>query len=171
MKRRIALILGMILALSLTACGAAPAAPAETEAQVQLANPYGTYETAAQMQEAAGLDVSLPETLPDWVNETIYRAIPGELVEVIYTDGDNEIRVRIKNGSEDISGVYDADTKEVKDITVGEKTVHVKGEAQENGEFLIYVCTWNTSEGRTYSVTSRNGVPEETMVPVLEQVR
>ena len=148
MKRMFALILSCILALAFTACGTQPRETEPTEGKVQLANPYGTYETAQEMMEAAGLEVSLPEALPDWVSETIYRAIPQELVEVIYTDGDNEIRVRVKNGSGDISGVYDADTKEEKDLSVGENTVHVKGETQADGSFLVFVCTWNSAAGR-----------------------
>ena len=171
MKRIFALTLSCILGLALTACGPQPQEAEPTEGKVQLANPYGTYETAREMMDAANLEVTLPEELPDWVSETIYRAIPQELVEVIYTDGDNEIRVRVKNGSGDISGVYDADTGEQKDVSVGENTVHVKGETQEDGSFLVFVCTWNSADGRAYSVTSRNGVAEEVMLPILEQVQ
>lgn len=167
MKQLIALTLGLILVLSLSACGQTEA----PEEQVQIANPYGTYETAEEMQEAANLEVNLPEILPDWVTETIYRAIPGELVEVIYAGGSNEIRVRIKNGSEDISGVYDTDTKEEKEVSMGENTVHLKGVTQEDGNFLVFVSTWNTPDGRTYSVTSREGAEEAVLLPILEQIR
>lgn len=171
MNRFFTLTLALLLALSLGACGSAPEEPQPTAGSVQLANPYGTYETAEEMQDAADLEVSLPESLPGWVTETIYRAIPGELAEVIYTDGNNEIRVRIKEGSEDISGVYDADTKEAKDITLGDNTLHLKGEILETGDFNVLVSTWNTAEGRTYSVTSRNGVLEAELLPLLEQIR
>ena len=169
MRKFLILCFALMLILSLSACGSTSPEPAEKPAQI--ANPYGTYETAGQMQEAAGLQVCLPEVLPDWVTETIYRAIPGELVEVIYTDGDNEIRVRIKEGSEDISGVYDTDAREEKDVTAGENTVHLKGKASEEGGFTVFVSTWTTAAGRTYSVTSRNGVPEEVMLPILEQIQ
>ena len=166
MKKWILLTMSLILVFSLTACGQAEA-PKEN---VQLANPYGTYETAEEMQEAAGLEANLPTNLPDWVTETVYRAIPREMIEVIYAGGSNEIRVRIKNGSEDISGVYDAYTKEGKDISVGENTVHLKGTTQEDGSFLVFVSTWHTLDGRTYSVTSREGVEQSVLLPILEQV-
>ena len=171
MKRMIGLTLALILALSLAACGSQPAKTESTGSGVQLANPYGTYDTQEAMMEAAGLEVRLPEALPQWVTETVYRAIPGELVEVIYTDGGNEIRVRIKNGSEDISGVYDADTKEQQDVTVGENTVHLKGETQEDGDFLVFVSTWNTLDGRTYSVTSPEGISLEELLPLLSEIQ
>ena len=169
MKKITALLLSLMLVLSMTACGSREN---ETpEENVQLANPYVDCENAEQMSELAGLEVSLPENMPDWVTETVFRAIPGQLAEVIYTGEDNEIRVRIKNGSGDISGVYDSDTREEKDIEVSENSVHLKGESLENGDFTVYVSTWQSTEGRTYSVTSVNGVPEELLVPILEQIR
>ena len=171
MKKITLLFTALLVILSLSACGDPPAEIQNAEKPLQIANPYGTYETIREMEDASGLVVSLPQTLPDWVNETIYRAIPGELAEILYTDGSNEIRVRIKNGTEDISGVYDTDAREEKDVAVGEYTVHLKGETQENGDFLVFVSTWNTSEGRTYSVTSRNGVSETVLLPLLSQIR
>ena len=161
--------LSLILLLSLAACEAHT--PEPTAPKVQLANPYGTYETAEEMQEAAGLAVSLPAQLPDWVSQTIYRAIPGELVEVIYTDGSNEIRVRIKQGSENISGVYDMDAREETDVTVGENTVHLKGMTQEDGSFIVLVSTWTSAQGRTYSVTSPGGVAQAELIPILEAIQ
>ena len=169
MKKCIFMMMSLVLLLSLAACGAEAEPPAEKP--VMIANPYGTYETAEQMQSAAELQVSLPENLPQWVTETIYRAIPGELVEVIYKGESNEIRVRIKNGDQDISGVYDCGPSQEKDVTVGENPVHLKGQTTQEGEFLVLVSTWNTSEGRTYSVTSTEGVLEATLIPILEQIR
>ena len=171
-------ILALALTLILCGCGAAPAEsqipPTE---RVQIANPYGTYETAQEMQEAAQLEVSLPTALPDWVTETIYRAIPGELIEVIYTNREdpqeiNEIRVRIKEGSEDITGVYGSNAQEIRSVTVGENTVELQGVTLETtGEFLVFVSKWTTEEGRTYSVTSTLGVTEEVLMPILSEIR
>ncbi|MGI5976926.1 MAG: hypothetical protein ACOX68_04425 [Candidatus Limivicinus sp.] len=165
MRKITALVMCLFAILSLAACGNSGSGE-----NAQLPNPFVDYETPEEMQKAAGLEVTLPENLPDWVSETLYRAIPGELVEVIYTDGDNEIRVRVKEGSEDISGVYDSGSLEERDVPLGENTAHLKGETLESGEFSVQVCIWSSSEGRSYSVTSRNGVPEDILLPIAAQV-
>ena len=176
MKKEIALTAGLLLALSMTACGAPAQAPAATEASETLGsiqnmvNPYLTCEDAETMQAEAGFEVSLPAQLPDWVTETIYRTIPGELIEVIYAGEGNEIRVRVAGGSVDISGVYDSDQKEEKDITVNGRSVHLKGETGEDGVFTAFVSTWNTPEGRTYSVTSTQGVAEDVLSGLIADI-
>ena len=186
MKRILVIGMGLALMMSLAACGtqdapassaAASSASAEsaeassgTGGMAQIGNPYVTCADAAEMQQQAGLEVALPEQLPAWVEETIYRAMPGKLVEVIYQNADNEIRVRAAEGSEDISGVYNSDHSYEAEVTVGENTVHVKGDKAEDGTVTLFVCTW-TAEGRTYSVTSANGAAEAEMLAVVEAVR
>ena len=120
------------------------------------------------MEQAAGFTVTLPEIHPDWVTETIYRVIPGELVEVIYLGAENELRVRIAMGSRDISGVYDSDPGVEKDVALGENQIHLKGMEAEDGSLTVLVSTWTTEAGRTYSVTSTAGIPEAQM---LEQIQ
>ena len=179
MKKLIAMTMGLILTLSLTGCGsAAPSAETakatevpETHSVQNMINPYWTCQDAAEMQQKAGFEVSLPEHLPQWVSETIYRTIPEELIEVIYAGEDNEIRVRIARGTVDISGVYDSDASQEKDVTVGENTVHLKGEPAADGSLTVLVSTWTTAEGRTYSVTSTQGVAESSLTQLISQIR
>ena len=171
MKKLLTLTMVMMLLLSLAACGEKEPEPTEAAPMIGMPNPYLTCETAEEMQEKAGLEVSLPQSLPQWVTETVYRTIPDELIEVIYRNEENEIRVRIAEGSEDISGVYDSDHTAEKEVTVGDHTVHVKGDTDESGAQLLFVCTWNTAEGRTYSVTSPQGVPEEVMLKLIAEIR
>ena len=186
MKKILAAGLSLAMLLSLTACGGTTENTADGgnsavqsstvmpeklpsgNGGVQLGNPYVTCGDAEEMQEQAALSLTLPEKLPDWVTETIYRAMPGKLAEVIYQGGENEIRVRAAEGSEDISGVYGSD-REARDVTVGEKTIHTKG-ADADGERLLFAATW-TDGGRTYSVTSTQGVPEETLLELVEEIR
>lgn len=178
MKNWLYMTLALALALSLAACGTEHPASAPTETAftapahiANMVNPYLTCQTAAEMQEKAGFDISLPTGLPDWVTETIYRTIPSELIEVIYVGADNEIRIRCAMGSVDISGVYDTDQKEEKNVSVGSSTVHLKGETREDGVFHVCVATWHTEEGRTYSVTSTSGVSEDTALDLIAEVK
>ena len=169
MKKWITVCLLGALLLGLAGCGNQK--KTEMQGSVQLANPYVTLESEEEMEAQAGLEVSLPEALPQWVEETIYRAMPGKLAEIIYAGGSNEIRVRIAEGSEDISGVYDSDIREVRELEQGDRTLHVKSSTGEAGESLVYGITWNTPEGRTYSVTSPEGVPEDIMLAVAAEVK
>ena len=171
MKKLLTLTMVMMLLMSLAACGEKEPEPTEAAPMIGMPNPYLTCETAEEMQEKAGLEVSLPHSLPQWVTETVYRTIPDELIEVIYRNEENEIRVRIAEGSEDISGVYDSDHTAQEEVPVGDYTVHVKGDTDASGARLLFVCTWNTAEGRTYSVTSTQGVPEEVMLKLIAEIR
>ena len=185
MKKILAIGLSLVMMLALAACGnqdapvsssvaASSAAEESTEAPggvggVQIGNPYVTCADAAEMYEQAGLELTLPAELPAWVNETIYRAMPGTLAEVIYAGEDNVIRVRAAAGSEDISGVYDSDHGYEADLEACEYAVHVKGE-ETDGAVTLYACTW-TFEGRTYSVTSTGGVAEAEMLQLVSAIR
>lgn len=178
MKKWFTITLGLALAIALTACGAKNADPVSGETEptkplniANMVNPYLTCQDAEEMQEKAGFEMSLPAVLPDWVTETIYRTIPDELIEVIYAGEGNELRVRCAMGSADISGVYDTDHQEAKEAVIQDHTVNLKGETREDGGFMVYVCTWNTTEGRTYSVTCPQGIPGEVLLPILTEIR
>lgn len=135
----------------------------------QIANPYVTCESARDMYNQAGFEIALPSQLPDWVTKVVYRAMPGRLIEVIYSGENNEIRVRAAEGSDDVSGVYDASGDTEKDIEVNGNSVHIKGNS--DGENLqVLVCTW-TSDGKTYSLTSSSGVAEDVMQEIIAQIK
>ena len=132
---------------------------------VQIANPYVDLKSAEEMMDAANLEVNLPTSIPDWVTETIYRAMPEKLIEVIYKDDVNEIRVRVATGSDDISGVYGSD---------GEvKTVDVNGQKVEftmiDGRTVM--AKWTNDMPRTYSITSTEGIPEDVMTKICSEVK
>ena len=189
MKKFTVIAASLVLALSFAACGSTadstvtsepaesvPASSAASEERpmnipggVQIANPYVTLETAEEMQEAAGLEVSLPTQLPEWVTETIYRAMPDELIEVIYKNEENEIRVRIAEGNEDISGVYGGEYAVSKEVPVGENTVAVNGN-MDGDVLMVTAASWITAE-RTYSVTSTAGVAEADLLALIAEIQ
>ena len=89
---------------------------------------------------------------------------------LIYQGQDNEIRVRIANGDEDISGVYGGEYTTSKQLSLGDATVTAQGTEGAEGELLLFMNTW-TADGRTYSVTSTAGVPEAEMLQILEEIK
>ena len=166
MKKLLPLVLSLVLALALVGCGekAAPREEAASGENAQIANPYVTLSSAEEMLDTAGLTVSLPAQLPDWVTETVYRAMPGKLMEVIYRNDTNEIRVRAALGTEDISGVYDSESAVLVDMTVQGNTVHMKGKGD-----LVNLATW-TDGTMTFSVSSPAGIDLAVMEQIVAEI-
>lgn len=106
MKKR--LLLMLVLLLFLTGCAVSEAPPTTEAAQtVQLANPWVSYDTLAEAEEAAGVSLSMPEEIENFRAES-FRVMNGQLLEVRYRDGDFTVTVRKQPGEgQDISGVFE----------------------------------------------------------------
>ena len=101
-----------MIIIILTGC-AGTSVPAESPTQdtietTQIANPWVGYTKLQDAEEAVGFPLDIPETIADTYHAEEFRIMNGELLEVIYRDGDEfEVRVRKKAGEgEDISGNY-----------------------------------------------------------------
>lgn len=80
--------------------------------QLQIANPWKSYNTLADAEGACGLTYPVPGNIPAGYTAESYRVMNGSLLEVTYRNGDTEITVRMQAGSGlDISGVYETFTK------------------------------------------------------------
>lgn len=100
------LIFLMLLCLVLTGCGGETVAP--TEGELQLANPWKSYDSIEEAEAACGLDFPLGNTVADSYQAESFRVMEGELMEVTYRDGDFEVTVRMQSEEgQDISGVYE----------------------------------------------------------------
>ena len=114
MKRRIAAAVLAALILC-PACAVQQSATAESgngngqepAGTAQMANPFAKYDSLAESEEAAGVSIPVPEAVEGGSNR-VYRAIPGELLEVIYyDDSENETaRIRKAQGTERLDGDY-----------------------------------------------------------------
>ena len=104
------LIIMIVVCLAILAgCGTKPAEEAtEPAGQMQIGNPWKSYDTLADAQAASGLVFPLPESIPNGYGAEIFRVMNGKLLEVQYKNGESGITVRIQAGeNEDISGVYE----------------------------------------------------------------
>lgn len=109
-----------------------------------------------ELSSLAGFPVpDVADAIPFSVKETSYSLLWGELAQAGYsgTNGE-EITLRISDGEEDNSGVYDT-FPIINDWTVGNTTVTVKG---ENGQYTLAV--W-TMDNRAYSVYAYPAQPEK----------
>jgi hypothetical protein len=110
----------------------------------QIPNPFIDCATIEDAQKLAGFNMTVPDLMPEGYSKTAIRAVKNKEIEIIYLNGDSEIRIRKAIGSaigiEDISGDYTA-YKEVNKVEIGSVNVTMKG---DNGK--VNVSTWNEGE-------------------------
>lgn len=167
MKKLIIIVLGTIVVISIVVIGAVGALPfasfkvSEKSSgqviggnQVQIPNPFIDCVTIEEAQKLAGFNITMPDTMPEGYSRTAIRAVKNKEIEIIYLNGDSEIRFRKAIGSaigiEDISGDYNA-YKEVKESEIGKVKVTMKGD-----EGKVNVSTWSSGE-YVFSITVNCG--------------
>ena len=102
MKKIIAIIL-LCVAFTLLFSGCQTT---KAEPSTAIANPWSDWASLKEAEAAVGFEFGLPETIGQFSAEN-FRTMNNELLEIIYRDGDCEVRVRKQAGEEqDISGDY-----------------------------------------------------------------
>lgn len=164
-KQITALLFLAAMTFTLAACGSSgisesiPESAPENETasgSTQIANPYTECETLEQAAELAGFSLSLPESAADYPDRA-YRAIEGEMIEVIDRGGDEEIRIRKASGSRDVSGSFNQHS-ESGTVEAGALRMATQGDAG-----LVHVATW-TQGDFSFSITSTAGMTSEELV-------
>lgn len=173
MKRLLLVTVTVALGLSLVACGA-PAGSDSPEPEsstggglggnVQLANPFTDHETLADAEEAAGFTLTLPDPMPDWVEQTVYRSMGTDMLEVIGEGAENQLRIRKGPASEgSISGVsqsFDVTT----DTNINGIDVTICGTEEKS-----YLAEWQ-ADGYAYSLYAENGLSDADSVSLQDLV-
>ena len=141
MKKLFTIILCAIMVLSFTACS-------QKSNNTQIPNPFLDCKTLKDAEKIAGFKVTAPDKIPEGYTEDVIQAIKGDLVQIIYKNGENEITFRqAKKGKEieDISGDYN-EYDEKNTIMIGDLEVVIKGNGGKvsnalwtNGEFIFSI--------------------------------
>ena len=124
--------------------------PVQSEqAGVDVSAISGVTECASlgELSELAGFPIpDIADAIPFSVEETRFSLLWGELAQAVYagTDG-QEISLRVSEGTEDNSGVYET-YSDVEEWRIGDLSVTVKG---DDGQYALAV--WN-AETRSYSI-------------------
>ena len=133
---------------------ASEAAGAGTAAALTIPNPFVDTKTLEEAEEEAGFSILLPEGTKPY-DRQIYRAMKGQMIEVIYVDEDNREIYRIRKGKnleDDISGIYF--THAVSD-TLQSDSVEITVKGEEKDQWTAAV--WTQEEDGTkfsYSICS-----------------
>ena len=157
------IIVILVCAAILAGCGATPAMEAtEPAGQMQIGNPWKSYDTLDDAQTASGLKFPLPDEIDGYTAE-VYRVMNGSLLEVQFQSGESEITVRMKYGEdEDISGVYEdftgVETSEQNGATVTRK---------QASDCLVYLISL---DGYSYSVYITGTVSEDLCKEILSHI-
>lgn len=153
MKRVAAMIL-LCLAVSacFTGCGSPQVEQEEKTKTAAIGNPWSDWDSMEAVESAAGFSFGLPEVIADCYTAAAFRTLNDELIEVIYRDGDLEVRVRKQKGeNQDISGdynQYDTCTEE----SYGEATVITYRNSGSNAVKQLI-----SDQGYSWSVTAPEG--------------
>lgn len=158
--------LAVALAVSGTACttktGSGTMAESGSSENVQIPNPWVDCKTIEDAQALAGFDFQLPETPEGYTIENI-SVIKDEIIQVIYTKGEQEICIRKGVGTDDISGDYNTyDMTVTKELTASSATL--KG---NDGKFSLAI--WNDGE-YAYAVSSSETLTEDSMTQLAGSV-
>lgn len=138
--------------------------PADQKPPVQLVNPAVSVETLEEAEAITGFALECPETFGEW-NRSGIAVNNGKMIDVTYTDKDENARMHIRKaaGEDDISGDYNTyDSAE--ETSAGSKTVTLKGNDQ-TVSLMIF-----TENGYSYSVNMDEGLSREDALKLAEMI-
>ena len=162
MKKLIPVLLICLLVLS--SCAAeAPQEATEPVEQMQIGNPWKTYSSLADAENASGLTFPIAENTPAGYVVESYCVMSGSLLEVTYQKGETEITVRMQAGQDlDISGVYETF---LHTETIEENGVSVICKQAEN--CLVYLVH---QDGYSYSIYATGLTADDACLELLSQL-
>ena len=128
---------------------------------VGIANPWSEYKTVAEAAKAAGVKFSAPDKLGEYTL-TYIQAMKG-LVDVRYTNGEDQICIRKGVGTDDISGDYNT-YDNVREKKIGVYTVTLKG----NGKG-VNCAAWNDGKN-SYSIYSDKELSVKTLKSIVAEI-
>lgn len=118
---------------------------------IGIPNPIKDFDTIEEAQKLLTFNSKVPENVHEKYKAVTFQTISDKILQVVYSDGKNEITYRTAQGTEDITGDYNkyAYTKKLK---INGANVTIKGTGTKIYNVL---CTKN---GVTYSIFARQGI-------------
>lgn len=170
MKKALILILCLVMACSMVACGNKNSEEGKEEIKgesAQLPNPFIECDTLEEAEELAGFEISDVKNIPEEYELNQIQVIEKELMELIFENGENEIRIRKAIGNEDISGDYN-EYEENEQISMDNYTITRRG---DNGKGNVF--TW-TQGGYSYALSANidgEGLEKNLAVDIIKDIQ
>lgn len=176
MKKMTICVLGVMMAVSMAACGSKEKAAKEQiiggdpatwgpteEANVQIPNPFQNCETLKDATDLAGFDMTVPESIQGYEERSIQAEEKG-MIQVSYASEEKQVLIRKAAGSENISGDYNI-YDDVETVVSGDILVTVKG-----NDGKAFLATWTSGEN-TFSVAVSDGASQDVIMEIVKAVR
>ena len=159
MKKLAVVLFCTLIVVSLAACAGKTS---KEEPLMQIPNPFVDYDSLEAAAKAAGFELKSPSSVEGF-SEKVIQVCNGEMIQVIFLNGDDRLFIRKAEGSDDISGDYN-EYSDNGTVTVDGNSVTLRG---DDGK--VSTAVW-TSGKYTYSVSFDTPVTEETMIALIGQI-
>lgn len=116
------------------------------------------------LENYMGFSVEEIHVLPFETQSTAYMSYWGDMAEITYTGADDEAVFRKAEGTDDVSGDYNAYAEETS-VAIGAYTVRLKG---ESGKYTL--ATWNDGT-YSYSLQLTNGQTQDVWQSMIESMK
>lgn len=154
MKKIVMMMLCVGVMVMFAGCGAKETVQEQTPVTM-IGNPWSSWDSIAQAEEACGVEFGLPETVEGYTAD-VFRTMSGTLLEVRYHSGEAEICIRKQQGEgQDISGDYNV-YENSKESQQNGGTITV--DSNEAGEVVRQIISF---KGYSWSVVASDGIPAE----------
>jgi len=164
-KQIIAILVCVIIALSLVACGEkGENVPSLETDNVQIPNPWTECASIEDAMEKAGFSFEVPVAI-DGFNLDYVQNQGTKMIEVVFAasnNSDKSIRIRKGTKTRNVAGDYN-DYSQSKYVTVGSYNVHLEGD-----QGLISLASWDYEEF-SFSVSAPE-MSEDAVVAIIQQI-
>ncbi|MGN0168279.1 MAG: hypothetical protein ACI4AB_09580, partial [Acetatifactor sp.] len=166
-KKLMTFALSALMVLSLAACGqSAPQTQPEkttSGSNVEIPNPFTTYDTLDEAAAAVGFDISVPDMLEGFNTREILCSETG-MLEVIYQNADGgKVSIRKAIGNTDISGDYNQYANESHETVSGQEVLF------KGNDSKVSTAVW-TNKDNTYAIFSSEGMEKDDVIALVETV-
>lgn len=121
-------------------------------------------ESLKMLEKYVGFSVEEIHVLPFEMESTYYMSYWGDMAEITYTGADDEAVFRKAEGTDDVSGDYNAYAEETS-VVMGAYTVRLKG---ESGKYTL--GTW-TDGTYSYSLQLTDGQTQDVWQAMIESMK
>ena len=131
------------------------------EENAQIASPFQDCKNMEEAEALAEFDMKTPDKIPEY-KKAIIQAIKGELLQVYYAKGEEEILIRKSSGSDDVSGIYEEFDSEEQIFSDNNKIT-----LKSNGT-KTYLATW-IENTYAYSIWCSEGMDKKEILNLIQQ--
>ncbi|HEX2939199.1 MAG TPA: DUF4367 domain-containing protein [Ruminiclostridium sp.] len=127
-------------------------------------NPVVDIKGIEELKKLVPFQLMIPEKFPSGYKMNSTSIISGELAQIIYSDGKNEITYRIAKGSNDVSG-DNTFYPQSNNTKVGSVEVKLNG-----SNSLVNLATW-TNGGCSYALTFSAGMSIKDVTSIIKSIK